>query len=31
MFVSSDPIDNKSILVKIMACRQTGDKPLPEP
>ena len=25
------PIDNKSTLVQVMAWRQTGDKPLPEP
>ena len=28
--VPSSPIDNKSSLVQVMACRQTGDKPLPE-
>ena len=25
------PIDNKPALVQVMACRQTGHKPLPEP
>ena len=25
------PIDNKSVLVQVMAWRRTGDKPLPEP
>ena len=25
------PIGNKSALVQVMAWRQTGDKPLPEP
>ena len=25
------PIDNKPALVQVMACRRTGDKPLPEP
>ena len=24
-------IDDKSVLVQVMACRGTGDKPLPEP
>ena len=24
-------IDNKPVLVQAMACRRTGDKPLPEP
>ena len=24
-------MDNKSVLVQVMAWRQTGDKPLPEP
>ena len=30
-FVSKSPIDNISALVLVMAWRQTGDKPLPEP
>ena len=30
-FVSKGPIDNKLVLVKIMACRRTGAKPLSEP
>ena len=30
-FVPKDPIDNKSALLQVMASRQTGDKPLPEP
>ena len=30
-FVPSSPIDNKPALVQVMAWRQTGDKPLPEP
>ena len=30
-FVPSDPIDNNTALVQIMAWRQTGDKPLSEP
>ena len=30
-FVRKSPIDNKSALVQVMAWRQTGDKPLPEP
>ena len=30
-FFPSSPIDNKQALVQVMACRQTGDKPLPEP
>ena len=30
-FVSRSPIDNKPALVKVMAWRRTGDKPLPEP
>ena len=30
-FVFEDPIDDKSSLVQVMAQRQTGDKPLPEP
>ena len=29
--VPKGPIDNKSALVQAMACRLTGDKPLPEP
>ena len=30
-FVPKGPIDNKSALIQVMAWRQTGDKPLPEP
>ena len=30
-FVPKDPIDNNSALVSVMARRQTGDKPIPEP
>ena len=30
-FVSRSPIDNKPALVQVMAWRQIGDKPLPEP
>ena len=30
-FVPRNPIDNKSVLVQIMAWRRIGDKPLPEP
>ena len=30
-FVPKVPIDNKSAMVQVMACRRTGDKPLPEP
>ena len=30
-FVPKDPIDHISPLVQLMACRQIGDKPLPEP
>ena len=30
-FVPMSPIDNKSALVRGMAWRRTGDKPLPEP
>ena len=30
-FVPKGPIDNKSALVQVMACPQTGDKPFPEP
>ena len=30
-FVSKGPLDNKAILVQVMAWPQTGDKPLPEP
>ena len=30
-FVPKSPIDNKPALVQVMACRQTGDKSLPEP
>ena len=29
-FVPKGSIDNKSALVQVMACRRTGDKPLPE-
>ena len=29
--VPRSPIDNKSALVRVMAWRGTGDKPLPEP
>ena len=30
-FVPRSPIDNKPALVQVMACRLTGDKPLPKP
>ena len=30
-FVRKGPIDYKSSLIQVMAWRQTGDKPLPEP
>ena len=30
-FVPKAPIDNISVLVQVMAWRQTGDKPLSEP
>ena len=30
-FVPESPINNNQALVKIMAWRQIGDKPLPEP
>ena len=30
-FVPKSPIDNKPALAQVMAWRQTGDKPLPEP
>ena len=30
-YVPKGPVDNKSALVQAVACRQTGDKPLPEP
>ena len=30
-FVPKGLIDNKSVLVRVMAWRRTGDKPLPEP
>ena len=30
-FVPRGPIDNKPALFQVMAWRQTGDKPLPEP
>ena len=29
--VLRSPIENKSALVRVMAWRRTGDKPLPEP
>ena len=29
--VLRSPVDNKPALVQVMAWRQTGDKPLPEP
>ena len=29
--VPMSPIDNRAALVQVMACRQTGDKPLSEP
>ena len=29
-FIPRSPIDNKSVLVQVMAWRRTGDKPLPE-
>ena len=29
-FIPSNPIDNKPVLVQVMAWRQIGDKPLPE-
>ena len=29
-FGPSSPIDNKPVLVQVMAWRRTGDKPLPE-
>ena len=29
--VPKSPIDNKPVLVQVMAWRRTGDKPLPEP
>ena len=29
--VPRSPTDNKSALVRVMAWRRTGDKPLPEP
>ena len=31
MFISKDPIDNKSALVQVMAWQQTGDKSLAGP
>ena len=31
IFVPKGPIDNKSVLVQVMAWRRRGDKPLPEP
>ena len=30
-FVPRNPIDNKPVLVEVMAWRQTGYKPLPNP
>ena len=30
-FVPVSPIDNKAALVRVMAWRRRGDKPLPEP
>ena len=30
-FIPKGPIDNKLVLVQVMAWRQTGDKPLSEP
>ena len=30
-FVPRGPIDNKAAMVQEVACRRTGDKPLPEP
>ena len=30
-FVHRSPIDNKPVLVQVMAWRRTGDKPLSEP
>ena len=30
-FVPRTPIDNTPVLVQVMAWRQTGDMPLPEP
>ena len=30
-FVPKGPIDNKAVLVQVMAWRCTGNKPLPEP
>ena len=30
-FVPKGPIDNKPVLVQVMAWRRTGDKPLTEP
>ena len=30
-FVPEGPIENKSVLAKVMAWCRTGDKPLPEP
>ena len=30
-FVPRSPIDDKAALVQVMAWRQTGDKPFPEP
>ena len=30
-YVPRIPTDNKPALIQVMACRRTGDKPLPEP
>ena len=30
-FVPNGPIDNKSALVQVLACRWSGNKPLSEP
>ena len=30
-YVHRSPIDNKQVLVQVMAWRRTGDKPLPGP
>ena len=29
-FVARSPVDNKPALVQVMACRRTGEKPLPK-
>ena len=31
VFLKKGPINDKSAMVKVMAWRRTGDKPLPEP